>query len=275
MIPQNMEEYLSLMVGQLKFFVSFQFTPKALDQLVKTLEDDEFRYLSESCSSNHFGLMRRKGVYPYDYMDSFDSFEETELPPQDAFFSKLSGSPCSDSEYTHATRVWTAFGCHTIADHHDIYLKMDVLLLADFFEKFRKTCLEFYSLDPIHYYTTPGLAWDVALRMPRVDLINFIENSIRGGISMISTRHAQANNPSFPDIYDANLPRQDLIYLDANNLYGWAMSQFLPTHGFRFLQPEESSALRLQDLSDEGENGYIFEVDLHYPTSIHLLPNRW
>ena len=102
-IPQNMEKYLTLKLGQLKFIDSFQFTPQGLDKLAKTLEDDEFRYLSESCTSNHFGLIRCKGVYPYDYMDSFDRFEETELPSRDAFFSKLSGSPGTDSEYTHAT----------------------------------------------------------------------------------------------------------------------------------------------------------------------------
>ena len=100
-------------------------------------------------------------------------------------------------------------------------------------------------------------------------MYNFVEDSVRGGISMISTRHALANNPSFPDTYDASLPRQDLIYLDANNLYGWAMSQFLSTHGFRLLQQEEISALRLQDLSDDDEDGYILEVDLHYPISLH------
>ena len=100
-------------------------------------------------------------------------------------------------------------------------------------------------------------------------MYHFVENSIRGGISMISTRHAQANNPSFPATYDARLPRKDLIYLDANNLYGWAMSQSLPTHGFRFLSEEEISALVLQSLSDDGEVGYILEVDLHYPTRLH------
>ena len=73
--------------------------------------------------------------------------------------------PCLDSEYTHTTQVWTVFGCRSLVDYHDIYLQLDVLLLADFFEKFRTTCLEYYSLDPIHYYTTPGLAWDAALRM--------------------------------------------------------------------------------------------------------------
>ena len=120
-IPQNMEKIsLSLTIGQLKCIDYFQFTPKGLEQLAKTLGDDEFRYLNESYTSDHFGLIRRKGVYPYDYMDSFDRFEETELPSQDAFVSKLFGSPCSDSEYTHATRVRDAFRCKTMADYHDI-----------------------------------------------------------------------------------------------------------------------------------------------------------
>ena len=143
---------------------------------------------------------------------------------QDAFFSKLHGSPCLVSEYK--TRVWTAFGCKTMADYHDIYLQIDVLLLADLFERFRTICLEYYSLDPVHYYTTPSLAWDAALRISRVDLqlitngdmYHFVENSIGGRISMISTCHAQANSPSFPDKYDSSLPNQNLIYMDANNL---------------------------------------------------------
>ena len=113
--------------------------------------------------------------------------------------------------------------------------------------------------------------------MSRVDLrlvtddnmYTFVENSIRGGISMISTRHAKANSPSFPATYDANLPRQYLIYLDANNLHGWTMSHTWPTRGFRVLQEEEVSALKLQDLSDDGEDCYILEVDLHYPSSLH------
>ena len=205
-------------------------------------------------------------------MDSFDRFDETKLPSQDAFFSKLSGSPCSDSEYTHATRVWTDLGCRTMADNHDIYLQLDVLLLAAFFEKY-------YSLDQMHYYTTPGLACDAALRMSRVDLqlitdvdmYHFVEKSIRGGISMISTRHAQANRPSFPDTYDSRHPNQNLVYLDANNLYGWAMSRSLPTRGFRFLQQDEISPLKLQELSDDDGGSYIFQMDLHYPTHLHDL----
>ena len=102
-----------------------------------------------------------------------------------------------------------------------------------------------------------------------VDMYHFVENSIRDGISMISTRHAQANSPSFPNTYDSSLPNQNLIYLDANKLYGWAMSQSLPTRGFHFLQQDEISMLKLQELSDDAEDGYIFKVDLHYPTHLH------
>ena len=106
---------------QLKFIDSFQCTPKSLDVLSKTLEDDEFRYLVGACTTSHVDLVRRKGVYPYDYMDSLDRFDET----------SWCGNPCSDSEYA---RVWDAFGCQTIADYHDVYLQLDVLLLADFFQ---------------------------------------------------------------------------------------------------------------------------------------------
>ena len=109
---------------------------------------------------------------------------------------------------------------------HDVYLQLDVLLLVDLFEKFRRSCLAFYSLDPLHYYTTPGLAWDAALRMSRVDLELITDENIYNlpcrYLNDISTRYARANNPSFPSTYDDKLPSQDLIYLDANNLYGSA-----------------------------------------------------
>ena len=129
-------------------------------------------------------------------MDSFARFDESRLSSQDAFFSKQSNSACSDTECAHATRVWAAFECESIAEYHDIYLKCDVLFLTDLFEKFRATCLAHYNLDDVHYYTAPVLAWDAALRMSRVDLelitdvnmYHFIENSIRGGISMITIR---------------------------------------------------------------------------------------
>ena len=178
-----------------------------------------------------------------------------------------------------------------MADYHDIYLKCDVLLLPDFFEKFRVTCLAYYILEAVHYYAATDLAWDAALRITHVslelitdiDMYHFIENNIRGGISMITTRNAWANASTLP-AYNASCPSVNLMYLDANNLYGWAMSQPLPTHGFRFLQPDEIETLAVEvgELSDDAEDGYIFEVDLSYPQHLPdahddypLAPERW
>ena len=198
-IPQNMERYLSLTVGRLKFLDSFQFTPKGLDELAKTMTDDELKYTVATYPTADLPLIRRKGVYPYDHMDRFVRFDEVELPSQAAFHNKLSGDSCTDADYEHAAAIWNAFGCETMGDYHDVYLQLDVLLLVDFFENFRHTCLSYYGLDPLHYYTTPGLAWDAALRMSRGDLnlitnndiYNMVDVVIRGGVLMISTRHAK------------------------------------------------------------------------------------
>ena len=182
-----MENYLSITVDRLKFIDSLQFSPQSLDSLVKTLEVDEFKYVREAFPIHHeFEVIKRKWVYPYDYMDSFTRFDESRLPSQDAFFTKLSDSPCSDMEYAHSTQVWAAFECESMADYYDIYLKCDVLLLADFFEKFYASCLAHNSRDAVHYYTAPGLAWDAALKMTHVtlelmtdiDMYHFVENSI-------------------------------------------------------------------------------------------------
>ena len=101
-------------------------------------------------------LLLRKGVYPYEWMDHADKMEYTSLPEKEAFDSKLSVSSISDDDYTHAKNVWKTFHMQTMGDHHDLYLKTDVLLLADVFENFRKKRLEYYALDPAHYYTAPG-----------------------------------------------------------------------------------------------------------------------
>ena len=120
-IPPNMEKYLSITVYRLKFIDSLQFTSQSLGSLVKTLEVDEFKYLWEAFPIAHeFELIKWKRVYTYDYMNSFTRFDESRLPLQDAFFSKLSDSLCLDMEYAHATQVWTAFECESMADYHDI-----------------------------------------------------------------------------------------------------------------------------------------------------------
>ena len=163
----------------------------------------------------------------------------------------------SDDDYAHAQRVWTTFGCTTMRNYHDLYLKADVLLLADVFEKFRSMSLETYSLDPAHYYSLPGLSWDAALRHSdvKLDLIvditmyQMVERGLRGGISMISHRQAEASVDC------------QLLYLDANPLYAWAMSQPLPTTDFAWCAEDELTEVRgVTAMADDGEYGYILEV---------------
>ena len=191
---------------------------------------------------------------------------------------------------SHANKVWNTFQCKTIKDYHDLYLKSDVLLLADVCENFRKTCLKHYNLDPAHYYTSPGLAWDACLKetgqqlqmLHDYDMLMMFEKGVQGGITHISKRYAEANNKYMKD-FDPDEPATFIQYLDANNLYGWAMSQSLPTHGFKWMkEPTIEKVMKiLEDMNDsmnntkkntkkttEHKKGYIFEVDLEYPKDL-------
>ena len=136
-------------------------------------------------------------------MDGWERFEETRLPGKEKFYSSLNDENITDEEYEHAQAVWRAFGCETLGDYHDLYVKTDVALLADVFENFRNLCKEHYGLDPANYYTSPGLSWDALLKSTRVELELltdyemhlFVERGMRGGICMAGKRYAKANNP--------------------------------------------------------------------------------
>ena len=160
-IPNNMEKYMAFMLGNhLVFLDSFQFMSSSLDNLVKNLPDEAFKYTKHEFKKEQFNLMKQKGIYPYDHMDCFDRFNESQLPKKQDFYSILNNEHISDEQYKHAQNVWDTFNLKTMGDYHDLYLKSDILLLADVFENFRKTCLQYYQLDPCHYFTSPGLSWD-------------------------------------------------------------------------------------------------------------------
>ena len=174
---------MAFMLGNhLVFLDSFQFMRSSLEKLVSNLPKESFKYTSQ------------KGVYPYDYMDSFDKFNE-KLPPKEEFYSVLNDEHISDEDYEHAKNIWNTFSLKNMGEYDDLYLESDILLLADVFENFRKTCLEYYKLDPCHYFTSPGLSWDAMLKMTNIklelmsdiDMFQFIE-SMRGGISYIANR---------------------------------------------------------------------------------------
>jgi len=164
-----MEKYISFSLRSLRFIDSAQFLLASLDRLVSGCPREAFA-ITRTYQPNDTELLMKKGVYPYEYMSSWERFQETMLPPVAAFYSQLSGEGISDGDYQHATTVWNTFGCQNFGDYHDLYLKTDVLLLADVFENFRKTCLGQYGLDPAHYYTSPGLSWDALLKKTDVEL---------------------------------------------------------------------------------------------------------
>ena len=222
--------------------------------------------------------MKKKGVYPYDYTDSFSKFNDTQLPNREAFYSLLTNENISEDDYQHAKDVWNTLNIKNMGEYHDLYLKSDILLLADDFENFRKTCLTYYRLDPLHYVTSPGLAWDAMLKMTKInlDLITdidmqlFIETGMRGGISYIAHRHAEANNKYMKN-YDLNKESSYIMYLDANNLYGWAMSQPLPYRNFKWVDPPESDGI----IPKRKGIGHIYEVHLEYLEELHNLHNDY
>ena len=284
----KVDEYKSRRTGEtlslyfeIRFIDSFKFLQTSLTNLVENLQPDDFHNTKEIFRKN-VDLLTRKGVYPYDYVSSIEKLSETQLPPKEEFYSKLNDENVSDEDYQHAINVWNTFKCKTIRDCHDLYLKSDVLLLSDVFENFRKTRLHHYNLDPAHYYTSPGLAWDACLKetgqelqlLHDYDMLMMFERGVRGGISHISKRYAEANNKYMVD-YDPDKPSTYIQYLDANNLYGWAMSQSLPTHGFKWIKDLTKDKLMdilekaNHSMSNHGRKEYIFEVDLEY------LPDLW
>ena len=233
--------------------------------------------------SEGIALLRRKGVYPYDWMDDEEKMNATQLPPIDDFYNTLNDTTISVEDYAHAQHVWNHFGCQTFQDYHELYLKTDVLLLQDIFENFRYTCLKNYQLDPARYVSAPALAWDAMLLFSKVqldilpewksDIYMLYEKGIRGGVTMVSKRYA------------AKEENTCLHYVDANNLYGWAMSQPLPTGDHYSVSDTEIQELNIDGLlsrpMDEDEYGYTFVVDLRYPMYLHdahndlpLLPEK-
>ncbi|XP_068713295.1 uncharacterized protein [Montipora foliosa] len=281
-IPNNMEKYMAFMLGHhLTFIDSFQFMSSSLDRLVSNLPKESLKYTSQIFENEKLDLMSRKGVYPYDFMDSFGKFNE-KLPPKEEFYSILNDEHILDDQYKHAQNVWNTFNLKNMGEYHDLYLKSDILLLADVFENFRKTCLQYYKLDPCHYFTSPGLSWDAMLKMTNIklelmtdiDMFQFIEKGMRGGTSYIANRYGKANN-RYMKTYDEKAPSKYIMYLDANNLYGWAMSQYLPTGGFRWMTKKQIDKIDLSKYKEDSNKGSILEVDLEYPKELHDLHNDY
>lgn len=282
-IPNNTEKYLSFSIDNFRFIDSAQFLLSSLEGLVANLKKKDVANfkLTGEVFGGRLDMMTRKGVYPYSYMDSFSRFDEG-FPSIDKFYNDLTDEPCSEKDYEHALNVWKSFKFSNMGEYHDLYLKSDVLLLADVFEEFRVMAMSYYRVDPCHYFTMPGMSWNALFLntgaklelLTDIDMYQFFENAIRGGISMISKRHAVTNN-KYMENYDSSKVSSFISYLDANNLYGWAMSQYLPTDGFRWLSNWEINKLDIMTVPDDSPVGYTLMVDIVYPPELHDLHNEY
>ena len=233
----------------------------------------------EFCNGNlnKFILLLKKGVYPYEYMDNWERFDETSLPNKESFYSYLNMENIEDIDYRHGSNVFKRFKLKNLGEYHDLYVKSDTLLLADVFENFRNTCLEVYELDRAHFVSLPGLAWQVCLKKTNIKLelltdydMKKVEEGIRGGICHSINRHAKANN-KYMENYDENKESSYIQYLDANKLHGWAMSQKLLVNGFKWVENNEKNEEFIKNYNENNNKGYILEVDVKYPKKLHDL----
>ena len=247
----------------------------SLDSLTSNLVRGGIKLFGfDDYNESQYNLLTRKGIYPYEYMSSWDRFKETQLPPIEAFYSNLIMTNVSEDDYQHTQKVWKEFRIRNLGDYHDLCLQTDVILLANVFKAFRNTCLEHYKLDPAHFYTSPGLAWKACLRKTRVwlelltdpDMLLMFEHRIRGGIMEAVHRYASVNNPYMGSKFNPSKESFYLQYLDANNLYGWVMSQPLPAGSFKWVDVNPNEIRKLAKREDKG---YLLEVDISYPRDLH------
>ena len=300
-IPNNEENYISFsktiktgvyinIKGETKdkyfkiiFKDSIKFLKSSVEALVKNLPEDGFKNIEKHFNPEQVKLLKQKGFFPYDYMDNIEKLKDKKPPPQKAFYSKLTDKGIDNNNYNHVLNVWKSFNMKSLKNYLMVYNICDVLLLADVFENFRDLCLKNYGLDPVHYYTAPGLAWDAMLKITKINLellsdvdkLLMIEKGIRGGISIISNRYGKANNKYMEDFNDSE-PSKYLMYLDANNLYGWAMLQKLPIHSFKWLSNKEIENIFNNQIVQVWEKTpCILEVDLIYPEELHDLHNDY
>ncbi|XP_070169344.1 uncharacterized protein [Polyergus mexicanus] len=236
---------------KLRFIDSYKFLSTCLEKLASFPNNDKLQTLKpkfQNLSIKEVNLLRRKGVFPYKYID------DTCLPSRESFYNFLTGDTVSESDYAHAENVWRRFSLRTLGEYSDLYLKTDVLLLADIFENFRNKCIESYGLDPLYYYTLPGYTWDAMLTHTNltfellidIDMVMFIEREIHGGLSQCSGRYARANNKYTP-FYDLSKPSSYMMYFDVDDI----------------------SDFDVNAIASDSPTGYIFEVDLEYPQHLH------
>ena len=304
-LGENTEKYISFTVAfkkvindkdikyRLRISDSCRFMQDSLSNLVDNLSELKIKEINNDLlikrfyntyqlsknDINKFELLLRKGVYLYEYIDSWKRFNKTELPSKDKFYSTLNLEDISDDDYVHAINVWNTFNINNLGEYHDLYVKLDTALLGDIFENFRDKHIEADKLDPAYFLTTPILSWWACLKKKGVKLelltdenmFLTYEQGIRGGICNKVHSYAEANNKYMKN-YDKNKESSFLMYVDANNLCRWAMSRKLLVDEFKWV--DDLSMFTedfIKSYDEEGDAGYLLVVDIKYPKTLRML----
>ncbi|XP_074604049.1 uncharacterized protein LOC141857450 [Brevipalpus obovatus] len=281
-IPQSTEKFIAMKIDDYQIIDSYAFLASSLDDLAKNtrhdLKEKYLKYFFEDIS-----LLMQKGTFPYEFIDDFNRFEVTVFPSEDKFYSKLKKQAVDTEKYENTKNIWLYHGCRNIGDLHDIYLKMDVCLLAAVFEQFREMSLEEFGLDPSHFFSSPGLTWAAAMKYTKaeiellkdIDMILMVEKGIRGGVSSAVTHHATANQEYLPG-FSPYVESSFIIYLDVNNLYGHALKQPMPFSEFEWVEEKNFDKVFEEILGKAHTSlGYILEVDLMIPHELHDLYDEY
>ena len=283
-IAQTKEKFMNLRAnipigqtktGQTRYFTvnfidSYQFLPSSLAKLVGNLDNLPIakRMLNkyQNCT---MATLKRKGVFPYAYFDSLAKLNETSLPSIENFKNDLTGEECSANDYEHAQNAWSQFNCSTLGDYLKIYLELDVNLLADVFQQFRKVTFNEDKLEATHFVSLPHISYISAFKSTKETIhllqdpeqYTLFERGIRGGLTF-TNKHLITSGPG-----------TILAYIDENNLYGNSLRQYLPHSNFEWCDEAEiqyfSDKDNILNIKDDNETGYLFEVDLNYPANIH------
>lgn len=297
-MPQNTQKFKTIQVNRRMVFLdSFAFLSQSLAKLVETLEHSkcDFPILRQLFpKEEERALLLRKGVYPYSFATSVDRLEKCQqLPERALFYSDLSGQDCSEEDYRHASLVWDKFDCKNMLEYTTLYMNSDVYLLAEVVFNFRNMVWSTFGLDVCRYVSLPQLAFDIMLKETevRLELITdlgiskMFKENIRGGHSFVNLRHYKASavdeageeeERRKAEVENAQSILRDadkdcLLYVDANNLYGSAMSLPLPLKDFRWMTAEEVANFDVEKcVNFEDGPGYTLEVDLEYPEELHL-----
>ena len=300
-LAQNSEKFKSVTIGPVRFIDSLAHMNSSLANLVENLKNtgqdthQVFQHMSrEFPCADKFEMLLRKGTFPYQYLNCPQALQSCQLPPKDFFEKNV-----EESDYQHAQKVWATFNMDKFQDYMELYLKTDILLLADVLANYKRVTLENYGLDPLFFLSAPSLSLAAALKMTKVqldlitdvDMYNFITKSVRGGLSYIGHRKSIANNKYINPNMSEDHTSSFIAYWDIVNLYGYAMMKPLPVGGFHWasdwndvLGEKIKSGSSFEDVIEELDqqtSNYYLEVDAEFPSAIHqkmaqypMLPER-